>query len=177
MEVSSQSKDPRKNNPSLYIVVAYPPTDWKMLPKKMYSFFIWLMILFFLFLIVYQVIYSWTQQRNKDDFYAYNAFGFGCQGGEHDGFKRYSFGHYGIFNPSLFGRQTLIEGLKNDDNGSGSGSGSGSTPTLEELAAEVADLSNNLYNFAGQLNMSGQQAVSTSGQNLPSEPIQVSGTD
>ena len=140
-----------------------------MLSRTLYKFLLFLMIAFFLFIIIYQVIDSWSQKRTNEKYFAYNAFGFGKQAGEQDGFKWHSFGNYGVFNRMLFPCTKLIEGLKNnnsEDDGSES-------PTLQELALEINDLSNNLYNFASQLNMTGNNSANSIQSKLPSQPISI----
>ena len=173
------------------------------------NYLICLLIVFFLYLIIYQLFAYWYEQRTNNKYFGYNAFGFGTTydyggfgniTGNLDGLKGFSFLNDGMFS-DLFSCKSLIESFKNNlqkmksnsnynenintdsnDNGNSNDNNDNDnnddgTSNLQNLTKEINDLSNNLYLLSDQVNqMSVQQGILAQ-QNLPSQPVKVTGAD
>jgi len=158
------------------------------------NYLICLLIVFFLYLIIYQIFVYWYEQRTNQKYFGYNAFGFGTTydyggfgniTGNLDGLKGFSYLNDGIFS-DLFSCKSLIESYENNlqkmksnsnYNGNSNDNNDIETSNLQSLTKEINDLSNNLYLLSDQVNqMSVQQGILAQ-QNLPSQPVKVTGAD
>ena len=169
-----------------------------MLSKFLHKYLICLLIVFFSYLIIYQIIIFCFEKRTNNKYFGYNAFGFGTTydyggfgkiNGNLDGLKGFSFLNDSIFS-ELFSCKSLIENFKNKENNKNNvnnennnenneknNKNNNGISNLQNLTNEINDLSNNLYSLSNQVNqMSIQQGILAQ-QNLPSQPVQVSGAD
>ena len=77
-----------------------------MVSQILYKYFICLLIVFFLYLLMNQILLFWSEKRMNPKYFGYNAFGFGTTydyggfgniRGDLDGLKGFSYLNNGIF--------------------------------------------------------------------------------
>ena len=130
-------------------------------------------MLFFIYLIIYQIMDTWYKKGNEDMYVGVGSFG-------NINIKGNSFFPFncGIFSDLSFYKSNIQEGYENEKKNNQNNCNSPSpTSRLDDLTLQVKDINNNLYLLSNQVNQMSQQQAILAQKSLPSEPIKITGDD
>ena len=141
----------------------------RMLSKILYNYFVFLLMIFFIYLIIYQIFDTWYKEE-KERYIGVGSFG-------NINTKSNSFFPFncGIFSNLSSYKSTFQEGYENEK--SNDCNSPSTTCRLDDLTLKVKDISNNLYLLSDQVNQMSQQQAILAQKSLPSEPIKITGDD